>query len=217
MVVGQNVVVAGPANFRVSSKPNAASAILTFLDYPGDVAVGATITSGAQVGPSGYEPVLSGITSLTDNTTGVASNTLAAPAGVYTLSFFIDAAVIANGDLLTNYVPGHKFKILKFDARCAAPVTTAAKASNLNLEINTTNLTGGVIALAGLYALGAAQAGTAISGANTGNATDSFSIEAAATTAFVEGSFWLLVSIQNMDSADALASLAAKVNAILAI
>lgn len=45
---------------------------------------------------------------------------------------------------------------------------------------------------------------------STGSATEKLSIEAASVTAFVEGAFWLIVSIQNMDTADAIASLAAR-------
>lgn len=146
----------------------------------------------------------------TDNSTGTAGTTIAAGVGTYTVAFYIEAASIANGDLLTEYVPGHKFKVLKFDARCAKAVTTGAKAATLNLEIETTNVTGGAIALSGTYAIGAAQAGSAITAANTGSATEKLSIEAASVTAFVEGAFWLIVSIQNMDTADAIASLAAR-------
>lgn len=153
---------------------------------------------------------------LTDSTTGSAGATLAAGAGCSTLVFYVDAADLANGDVLTTYVPGYKFKILKFDARCAKPVTTGAKAATLNMEIQTTDLTGGVIALSGTYAQGAAQAGSAVTAANTGSATDSFSIEASAVTTFVEGAFWLVVQIQNMDTADAFASLSAEHTKIVA-
>lgn len=45
---------------------------------------------------------------------------------------------------------------------------------------------------------------------STGSATEKLSIEAASVTAFAEGAFWLIVSIQNMDTADAIASLAAR-------
>lgn len=151
---------------------------------------------------------------LTDNTTGTVGTTLAAGAGVSTLAFYIEAAALANGDVLTEYVPGYKFKLLSFDARCAKPVTTGGKAATLNLEIGTTNVTGGSVALSGTYVQGAAQAGSAITAANTGSASDSLSIEAASVTTFTEGAFWLLVRIQNMDSADALASLGDQVNKV---
>ncbi len=132
-----------------------------------------------------------------------------------TILRLFNATSIANGDLLTDYVPGYRFKILKFDARCATPVTTNAKASNLNLEIDSTNVTGGVIALSGTYAQGAAQAGTAVTANSIGTSSQALSIEAAATTAFVEGAFWLIISIQNMDTADALASLSTHVNDLI--
>lgn len=219
-VVGEIVFVGDGTNeghFQVASIPGDNSLELKFLGYNGDSAPGVTVAAGAGLTPSGTQPPLSGAlpTSLTDNSTGTASNTIAAGTGVYTLAFYIEAAVIANGDLLTDYVPGHRFKILKFDARCAKPVTTGAKASNLNLEIDSANLTGGVVALAETYALGAAQAGTTVTGNNIGTATQSVSIIAGGTTAFVEGAFWLLISIQNLDSADAVASLAHHVNDLI--
>ena len=220
MAIGQIIYVSDGTNsghFSVLTLPSSTSVTLQWLDYPGDSAGTTVIASGAKVSPSGTLPVLAAPlpTALTDNSTGTASNTIAAGAGIQTLAFYIQATAIANGDLLTEYVPGYKFKILKFDARCAVPVTTGAKASTLNLEINTTNLTGGAISLAGTYAIGAAQAGTAVTANNTGSATDSFSIEASATTAFLEGAFWLLVSIQNMDTADAIASLSDHVNDLI--
>ena len=186
-----------------------------YMDINANVNTGSGVIAGWTVGPAGPPIVLTPPTNLTDNTGGTATDTLAVGAGITTLAFFISAVAIANGDLLTEYVPGYKFAIVKFDARCAAAVTTGSKASTLNLEIGTTNVTGGVISLAGTYAIGAGQAGTAITAANTGSATDSFSIEASATTAFVEGAFWLSVSIKNMDTADALASLASKTNEVI--
>lgn len=53
MTVGQVVVVAGPANFTVASKPTSTSAILTFLGYPNDVAPATNIATGASVSPAG--------------------------------------------------------------------------------------------------------------------------------------------------------------------
>lgn len=59
MVPGQNIFVQGPADFTVSSVPNATSVILTFLGYTGNVAPGAVIAAGAGVSPGGIEgPVL---------------------------------------------------------------------------------------------------------------------------------------------------------------
>lgn len=53
MVIGENVILDGPANFLVTAIPGSTSATLEFLGYPGDVAVGATISTGANVAPAG--------------------------------------------------------------------------------------------------------------------------------------------------------------------
>lgn len=153
-----------------------------------------------------------GTAEFTDNSGGTAGTTLAAGVGVSHLVFYINLATLTDADQLTTYVPGYKFKILKVDFRVHIPVTTAAKASTINLEIGTTNLTGGAVALtsANCTPRGAAVAGSAVTGNNTGTATDSISIEASSTTTFAEGSGWLIVSIQNMDTADAFASIAAR-------
>ncbi len=111
------------------------------------------------------------------------------------LQFPILLATIANGDLLTTFTPGFAGKIVGFSAAVTAPATTAAKASTLNLEIGTTNLTGGSLALtsANMTPLGAVVDATAITAANSFSATDTISIEAASTTAFVEGSVVLTI------------------------
>ena len=152
---------------------------------------------------------------LTDNSTGTGGTTIAAGVGVRQLAIPIDLASVADGDVLTDFVPGYKFKILKVDFRVTKPVTTAAKLSTLNLEIGSTNLDGGTVALtsANCTPNGHAVAGAAVTGHNTGTATDAFSIEASSTTAFIEGQGVLLITIQNMDGADAIASLAAQCNA----
>ena len=94
------------------------------------------------------------------------------------------------------------------------PVTTAAKLSTLNMEIGTTNTTGGAIALtsANCTPAGVLVAGTAITAANTGSSSDTISIEAASTTTFIEGDGYMLIKLQNMDTTDALASIADKWN-----
>lgn len=114
------------------------------------------------------------------------------------LQFPIDLAKIADGDLVTNYTPGFAGSIVKFSAIVTDPATTALKASTLNLEIGTTNVTGGSLALtsANMTPLGKVVDATAITAANTFSSTDTISIEAASTTAFVEGSVVLVVELQ---------------------
>jgi hypothetical protein len=154
---------------------------------------------------------------LTDNSTGAAGTTIAAGVGESQLVFYINLATLSDADQITTYTVGYKFKILAVDFITHIPVTTGSKASTLNLEIGTTNLTGGVVALtsANCTPRGAIVAGTAVTAANTGSATDTISLEAASTTTFIEGTGWLVIDIQNMDTADAIASLAAQVDAQL--
>lgn len=218
MTVGQNVYVQGAGYFSVTSKSSALQATLTYLaDYPENTNAGITINSGAQVSPAGSLPALAAPlpTAITDNTTGTASNTLAAGVGVSIFTFQINANKIASGDLFTNYVPGFAFKILKVDALCNTAVTTTPCGATINLEIGSTNLTGGVVTLSGAYALGAQVNGTAVTANNTGTASDTISIEASGVTAFTEGSFLILVSIQNMDTANAVASLSDHINDLI--
>lgn len=124
-----------------------------------------------------------------------------AGAGLQTLAFFVNLADIAAGDVLTNYVPGYAFRLEKHDFRVAKAVSTAAKLASLNLEIGIVDVTGGVIALtsANCTPAGNPVAGTPITALNTGTKIDSFSIEAAAVTAFAEGTGWILVAIRNLE------------------
>lgn len=158
-------------------------------------------------------------TALTDSTGGdVTGATLAATAGVSTIAIPVNLVTVADGDVLTTYTPGYKFKILSVDAAVTNEVTTADKASTLNVEIGTTNLTGGAVALtsANTATLGAVVAGSAVTAANTGAADATISIEAASTTAFAEGQVVVLIRIQNMDVADNEAKTAELVNELRA-
>ena len=126
--------------------------------------------------------------------------------GIFTLAIPITLAQITGaGDILTNFTPGFAGKILSVTAAVTKVVTTAAKAASLNMEIGTTNLTGGVVALtsANCTPLGALVAGTSITANNTFTATDTISIEAASVTAFAEGEIVLLITVQNLTQASA--------------
>ena len=116
-----------------------------------------------------------------------------AAAGVW--AFPITLANVANGDLLAGFTPGFAGTITKTQFAVTTVVPTAAKATTLNLEIGTTNLTGGEVALTSANcATVTTVAGAAITAANTFGASDAISIEASATTTFIEGAGLLLVS-----------------------
>lgn len=111
------------------------------------------------------------------------------------VSIPVKFANIADGDIVTTYTPGFAGAIQKISMLVTDPATTAAKLSTLNAEIGTTNLTGGVLALtsANMTPLGAVVDATAITAANIFTDSDTISIEATSTTAFVEGEGVLLI------------------------
>lgn len=149
---------------------------------------------------------------VTDSTGGAAQAAAAAGVGVSTIALPINlASIVGAGDVLTAFTPGYKFKILATTFAVTVPATTADKLVTLNLEIGTTNVTGGEVALtsANCTPLGALVAGAAITAANTGAANATISVEAASVTAFSEGAGVLYIRIQNMDTADAFAGILA--------
>lgn len=96
---------------------------------------------------------------------------------------------VADGDVVTNYIPGFAGVIQKSSFIVTDPVTSSGKATTLNLEIGTTNVTGGAIALtsANSTPLGKVIDGTAITANNAFADTDTISVEASSTTPFIEG------------------------------
>jgi hypothetical protein len=152
-----------------------------------------------------------GQAAITDSTTGTAGTTAAAGTGVTTLAFHVQLASLttAAADLVTAYVPGYKFKILKVDFATTTIGAGTSASQTINLTIGSTAVTGGVVnpTLAGTNTLGKMTLGTAVTAANTGGATDSISVKVAASgTVFTGGEGMLLVKVQNMDTADAHAS-----------
>lgn len=188
-----------------------ADSIVTLTDSTGDSGThNDTLADGSTIGAA-----------LTDNSTGSAGDTIAAGAGVSTVT--IPLTSLATGlstaaiDLLTTYTPGYAFKLLSFDFVTTIAGTGAGASQTFNLEIGTTNVTGGSlnVTLASTDTIGKVTAGTAITAANTGTAADTLSIEMAASgTVFTAGSGYFVVKIQNMDTANAVASLAAKINTL---
>lgn len=107
-------------------------------------------------------------------------------------------SVAANGDVVTDMRPGVYGTLEYWEFVVTKPVTTAAKLANLNLEIDTTNVTGGVLALTSANAtpLGKAIAGAAITGANVLTPESTLSIEASGVTAFAEGAGFVNIRIR---------------------
>lgn len=222
MVANENVFVAG-ANFLIASfDAGAGTVTLTNLGFPGDVAVGTAIPIGAIIAAgTGNVELLSGVTVLTDNSTGTAGNTIAAGVGVTKLFFphtFIGGTSAV--EPVTSHVIGFKFKILSWVFVTEGLLVGAAGSRVANMEINATDV--GTVASTVTIpianaAVGTVTSGTAVSGTNTGTASDTFSIEIQnGGTAFTAGSGTFIVTVQNVDDSDAIASIAAKVNSLIA-
>lgn len=112
------------------------------------------------------------------------------------------AAITGAGDVVTEIRPGVYGTVESWEFLVTSPVTTAAKAATLNLEIDTTNVTAGTLALTSANAtpLGKAIAGALITGANTITPESKLSVEASAVTAFAEGEGVLVLRIRKNPS-----------------
>ena len=108
---------------------------------------------------------------------------------VYAFPCYLMTSIV-DGDFVTNFVPGYAGRIRSLFWVQGAAVTTGSKLSNINAEIGTTDVTGGVIALtsAACTPLGKYIAGSAVTALNLFDENDTISIEASSTTAFIEGS-----------------------------
>lgn len=115
------------------------------------------------------------------------------------IPFIIPAmSAIANGDLVTDFQPGVDGTIEHLSWVQTTPVTTGSKTATINLEIGSTNLTGGVLTLtsAACTPMGKVIEATAITGANTITKASKISLEASAVTAFVEGAGYFLMRVR---------------------
>lgn len=219
--IGQVIFISDGTNFgtfRVLTIPSSTSFTLQWLQYPNDATGTTVIASGATVSPSGVlNPLAAALpTAFTDSTGGTASDTLAVGTGQFTHSVYFSAAAITGNVLLYTYTPGFAFKIIKISASVVDAITTGAKTATLTTAIAATPTTGGIVIMSGAYALGTEQASSApVSGLNTGTNVQAITVTASSVTAFVEGGFMLHFEIQNLDTANAAASLADHINDLI--
>ena len=123
---------------------------------------------------------------------------------ILTLSFPVDLVnITGTQDVVTDFRPGVDGYIEDISFVVNKPVTTASKLATLNAEINTTDVTGGTVALTSAAAtpMGKVIQGAAITALNRITKKDKLSIEASAVTAFAEGTGSVQVRIR-LDDAD---------------
>lgn len=113
-------------------------------------------------------------------------------------TWYVPLAGLTTGDVLTNYTPGFAGTITKFSAAVITGTTDVDADATFNLEIGTTNVTGGVITIsdANVTTKGAVVDGTAITAANVFTGTDTISIETVVTNAFSDGVLELMIVIE---------------------
>ena len=156
-------------------------------------------------------------TAITDSSGGAAASTIAAGVGklspiTHSLTSLATGLSTSAIDLMTTYTPGFKFKLTSLAFVTTVAGTGAGASQVFNLAIGSTATTGGVLTLtlASQSTIGTVTAATAITALNTGTSTDTISLKmAAGGTVFTAGAGYFLIGIQNMDTADAFASLAA--------
>lgn len=206
LAIGTRIVV-GAARIDSDAVVSQSAAIVALTDNTGDSGThDDTLADGSTVGGA-----------ITDNTTGSAAATWAAGVGVMDISIphtFIGGTSAV--EPLTNWTPGFKFKVLSWDFVTEVALVGASGSRVANLEIGTTDV-GTVVSTCTVpianAAVGTVTAATAVAGANTGTAADTLSLEiASGGTAFSAGSGTFHVRIQNMDTADAMAKVAAQLN-----
>lgn len=123
--------------------------------------------------------------------------------GVYTVTIPLALASMttAAADLVTGWIPGHRGLIKKVQFVTTTLGTGTSASQVINLEIGSTDVTGGVLTLllADTTPLGKIKDATAITALNEFSATDTISVEVAASgTVFTAGSGALIIQIQNL-------------------
>lgn len=115
--------------------------------------------------------------------------------GLESWHFPLSLVLAASGDMWTNTTPGFAGRIVSVEWVQAAPGTGSGADITINMEIGTTNVTGGAVnvTLATATPMGNRIAGSAVTAANYFSATDTISIEATVATAFTAGTGTLVV------------------------
>jgi hypothetical protein len=223
MTAGQTVYVEGAGFYEVISKSDSSHATIQRLDvaentFTGNVAFPVQVSPAGAAGPSAIGALPN---PFTDNSGGTPSDTINAGVGIQVFEFphtFIGGTSAV--EPVTTWTPGFNFEILSWSFVTEVLLVGAAGSRVANMEINGTDV-GTVpstitIPIANAT-VGTVTAGTAVAGANTGGPGDSFSIEiASGGTQFTAGSGTFVIRVRNMDSVNAIASLADHINDLIA-
>lgn len=149
---------------------------------------------------------------LTDSSGGTASTTgsgALVARSTYLIPFnFADLT----GSTAYQIDPGFNGNLVSINVRATKAVTTGSKAATVTAQVNAGSVTGGVVSLSGTYALGAQQAGTAVTAANAFTSGQTIGAAVSGVTAFSEGAGVIELTVDNTDTLNAMASLIAQLN-----
>ena len=161
------------------------------------------------------QPTAAAQAAVTDGSGGTASPTTGVDSTAATQTFLVPVTMASLANSQTFAIdPGFAGKVTGISYRNTAPVTTDSKAATIQANANGSGCTGGAISLVGKYAVGAAQAGTAITAANTFTAAQTIGFAVSSVTAFSEGEGVIELTVANLDLADSLSTVIAQGNAI---
>jgi len=136
--------------------------------------------------------MVTNLDTLTESSGGTVDNIVSPDVAAFTISIPVpDMALLTAADFVTELVMPTAGKIVSWGYVLGKVVSTGSKDATCNLEIETTNLTGGVLTLSSAICdtQGEYVPATAITAANTFAAGEKISIEVTNPTAtFVEGS-----------------------------
>lgn len=173
-------------------------------------------TAAALIAAFGATPVVqpSGAAqnAITDSSGGTASDTFASDSAYQLFAVRVTAASLANSQEY-QFDPGFAGSLIAINVRAVEAVTTSAKAATITARVVAGAVGGGgVVALSGTYAIGATQAGTAITGAKSFTAAQTIGFTVGSVTTFIEGAFVVEFTLRNDSLASALAKIAAMNN-----
>ena len=209
-------------NFEVTTDPASAIEFTTFECNHPKVLLAPNVALTQTYSTADATLAATTSVAITDNGTGSDVAAFAAGVGRYIASFPFEFITSTSAiDVATAFTPGHRFKIISWswiDGGTALVGGSGSRVANMEIgttDVGTTPSTCTVVQAS--TAPGRRIDGTAVSGANVGSASDTFSIEiASGGTDITAGNGAFHVVIQNMDTADAFAALSVEHAALIA-
>jgi hypothetical protein len=217
--VGKNLFISDgskQANFIVTAINAATSFTGRFLGLNGDSASG-TVASGALVVPGTGDQTaawdLDALTALTDNSTGIKSDTISIAAPRSLVIIPIQLTDFVNATTLKIAIP-YAFGVASVLYRVSKAGTGAGASVTLQTQVNGVAATGGAmtLTLANAATVGGTVAGTVFTGGNAGSAGQTLELAVTVGTVFTAGDGWFEFVVANADLAATIAAFAFKLN-----